>query len=209
MTEVKFHGYLSKIFNNSLKLHLGRLNDIVAAIDSVKNGFRNKILQLQNEGFAYTICKEKNILNIIPVISGSGRTVMRVLSVVFVVVGVVLLFVPGFQGLGLNLISMGLQIGMQAFTPLPKLRFPSSSGSVGGSSFSARKGNKSFMFQNKENIASQGSLIRIGYGKLKINSNTISISIKNYSTNVTFESENNFTEGVDSTSILSSAFTKL
>lgn len=205
MTEIKFHGYLSKLFDN-LQIYLGRLSDILAAIDSIKHGFREKILELQKKGFNYCIHRENNIINIIPVISGCGRTFMKVLSIVLVVVGIILMFIPGFQPLGLNLISAGVQIGVQAFTPIPKLRFPSSAGAVGGGSFTVKKGDQNFIFQNKENVASQGGLVRLGYGKLKINSNLVSISIKNYSTNMLFESEKDSTYSAELSSMFLSAY---
>jgi predicted phage tail protein len=207
MTEVKIYGYLAKLFGNSFKIYLGRLNDVIQAIDSIKSGFRQKIIELQTNGFSYCIQRTSNTINIIPFINGAGRAVMRVISVILVVVGIVLLFIPGFQMLGTQMIQMGLQIGIAAFTPIPKIRFPSSDATVGGSTAEVKKGNQSYVFSNRENLATQGSLVRLGYGQLKINSNIINVSIKNYPTNLSFESENYFYRSEsDSTSIFAAVF---
>lgn len=207
MTEIRIYGYLSKLFGCSFKIYLGRLNDVIQAIDSIKSGFRQKIIELQSDGFSYCIQRVSNIINIIPFINGAGRTFMKVLSIVLVVIGVILLFIPGFQGLGVQMIQMGLQLGIAAFTPIPKLRFPSSAGSVGGGTAEVKKSNRSYVFSNSNNLAVQGSIVRLGYGKLKINSNIISVSIKNYPTNVSFETESYFyLNDSDSTSIFSAAF---
>ena len=109
-----------------------------------------------------------------------------------VVVGIVLLFVPGFQGFGVQLIMSGLQLGMAAFFP-PKIKFPDTSSSVGGATFASESAGRSYIFSNMNNLASQGSLIKIGYGKLLIGSNIIQVSIKNYKTSQTFAQENYFT----------------
>lgn len=195
MTEVKIHGILSKIFGSSFKFHLGKVNDVVKAIDCIKPNFREKLNELQNNGYIYSLQVKGNIINIIPVINGSGgvgRFFAKVLSVVLVVVGIVLLFVPGFQGLGVQLIMSGIQLGMAAFFP-PKIKFSDRSSSVGGATFANEATGKSYIFSNVNNLASQGSLIKIGYGKLLIGSDIIQVSIKNYKTSQTFAQENYFT----------------
>jgi predicted phage tail protein len=195
MTEVKIHGYLSKIFGSSFKFHLGKMNDVVKAIDSIKSGFRKKLIELQSNGYIYSLEVNGNLINIVPVINGSGgvgRAFAKVLSVVLVVVGIVLLFVPGFQSLGIQLIMSGVQLGIAAFFP-PKIKFPDTSGSTGGATFSNQAAGKSYIFSNASNLASQGSLINIGYGEFLVGSRIINLSVKNYTTNQTFAQENYFT----------------
>ena len=192
MTEVKIHGYLSKIFGSSFKFHLGKINDVVKAIDSIKPNFRKKLIELQSDGYIYSLETKGNLINIIPIISGSGKTFAKILSIIMIVVGIVLLFIPGFQFLGVQLIMSGLQLGVAAFFP-PKIRFPDTSGSVGGATFANVAAGKSYVFSNVNNLASQGSLINIGYGKLLVGSRIVNISIKNYTTNQTFVQENYFT----------------
>lgn len=195
MTEVKIHGYLSKIFGSSFKFHLGKINDVVKAIDSIKPNFRKKLNELQSSGYLYSLNVRGNLIEIIPVVNGSGgisRGFAKVLSVIMVVVGIVLLFVPGFQGLGFSLIQSGLQLGMAAFFP-PKIKYPDTSSSVGGATFANESAGKSYIFSNPSNLASQGSLISIGYGRFLAGSRIINVSVKNYTTNQTFAQENYFT----------------
>ena len=194
MTEVKIHGHLSKIFGSSFKFHLGKINDVIKAIDCIKPNFREKLNELQNNGYIYSLNVQGNLINIIPVINGSGgvgRAFAKVLSVVLVVVGIVLLFVPGFQSLGVQLIMSGVQLGIASFFP-PKIKFPDRSSSVGGATFASESAGKSFIFSNASNLASQGSLINIGYGNFLVGSKILNLSIKNYSTNRNFAEENSF-----------------
>jgi predicted phage tail protein len=194
MTEVKIHGYLSKIFGSSFKFHLGKINDVIKAIDSIKPNFRKKLNELQSNGYLYSLNVRGNLIEIIPVVNGSGgigRTFAKVLSVILVVVGIVLLFVPGFQAVGMSLISSGLQLGMAAFFP-PKIKYPNTSSSVGGATFASESAGKSYIFSNISNLASQGSLISIGYGNFLAGSRVVNVSVKNYTTNQTFAQENYF-----------------
>jgi predicted phage tail protein len=199
MTTIIIHGYLSKKFGSHIKIHLGKINDALSAIDSIKNGFRQEIINLQNKGFNYCIKKQGNVLNIIPLIVGAGRIWAKVFSVVLIVVGVVLIFfgIP----LGFSLVMSGLQLGLAAFFP-PKIKYPDlGNASTGGASFALQSNGKSYIFSNASNLSSQGSLVNFGYGKMLTGSKIINISLKNYSTNVTFEKENYFmsTEAENST----------
>lgn len=203
MTEVKIHGHLSKIIGYSFKFHLGNLKDVAKALDCINPIFRKTILELESKGMTYCMQKNGNLINILPLINGSGgvgRTFAKALSIILVVVGIVLLFVPGFQSLGFQLIMSGVQLGMAAFFP-PKITFPKSQSSVGGATFSNESSGKSYVFSNVQNVASQGSLINIGYGKFLIGSKIIQVSLKNYSSNRTFVQENyfNFSEPESST----------
>jgi predicted phage tail protein len=202
MTEVKIHGYLSKLFGCSFKFHLGKTNDVVKAIDSVKPNFRKKLIELQSNGYIYSLEINGNLINIVPVINGSGRTFAKILSIILIVVGIILCFIPGFQGLGIQLIMSGVQLGIAAFFP-PKIKYPDTSGSTGGATFANESAGKSYIFSNASNLASQGSLISIGYGKFLVGSRIINISIKNYTTNQTFAQENyfNYSEPESSTFI--------
>lgn len=192
MTEVKIHGYLSKIFGSSFKFHLGKINDVIKAIDSIKPNFRKKLNELQSIGYLYAIEIEGNLINIIPIINGTGsRTWMKILSITLIVVGVVLT-VFGFPQFGVPLITSGIQMGVTAFFP-PKIKYPNTSSSVGGATFASESAGKSYIFSNPSNLASQGSLVSIGYGKFLAGSRLINASVKNYATNTTFAQENYFT----------------
>ena len=191
MTTIKIHGYLSKIFGSSIRIHLGRTNDVLSAVDSIKHGFRKEVMNLQNKGFNYCIKKDGNIVNIIPLITGAGKVWARVISIVLVVVGVVLLYFG--NPYGASLIMSGLQLGAAAFFP-PKVKYPNLNDvSTGGVAFATEANGKSFVFSNINNLSSQGSLVNFGYGQMIVGSKIIGVSIKNYSTSSTFEKENYFT----------------
>ncbi len=188
MTEVRIYGYLSKFFGSKIKLHLGRLNDVFRAISAIKTGFREKVIELQNKGFHYTSSMENNIIHIFPTIVGCGRALKWIVGAIMIIIGVVLLFIPGLQPIGMSFITSGLTM---FFMPDPKMSFGQKKQNTGGATLETRKGNQSFIFSNKNNIASQGNLIPIGYGQHLISSKIINISVKNYSTSQTFTSENN------------------
>lgn len=191
MTEVKIHGYLSKIFGSSFKFHLGKINDVVKAIDSIKPDFRKKLIELQSNGYNYSLNVEGNLINIIPIVGGSGRSFAKVLAIILIVVGIVLMFIPGFQMLGMQLMLSGTQLAIAAFFP-PKIKYPNTSGSTGGATLASVAAGKSYVFSSVNNLASQGSLINIGYGKLLVGSKIVNVSIKNYTTSQTFVQENYF-----------------
>jgi predicted phage tail protein len=187
MTEVRIHGYLSKFFDSKIKLHLGRLNDVFRAISAIKNGFREKVMELQNKGYYYTTSIVGNVINIIPCITGFGKTFRIILAVVLIIVGVVLLIIPGFNVLGATLISTGVSILMYKDPKLPT--FNQTRVNTGGAVLEGGSKGESYIFSNNQNVASQGSLVPIGYGSFLMNSKIINVSIKNYSTSQSFISE--------------------
>ena len=89
---IKIHGFLGKIFGNNFKLHVGNLNLLINAIDSVKPGFRQKLKELNNEGFHYCTFfdKKTNEMHIFPSIMGSGKTMTIIIGIILVVVAIVL-----------------------------------------------------------------------------------------------------------------------
>jgi len=192
MTIIKIHGFLSKEFGAKIKMNLGSLNNVISAIDCIRNGFRKRIIELQSQGYNFSIQKIKNEIHITPLIHGSGKTLMYIIAVVLIVVGVILMFIPGFQALGFQLIMAGLQIGIQT-AMMPKMKFPDmQQQQVGGATYSSESDGKSYVFSNSNNLAVQGANIQLGYGQIKIGSQLLSVSVKSYKTSETFEKENYF-----------------
>jgi predicted phage tail protein len=187
MTEVRIHGYLSKFFDSKIKLHLGRLNDVFKAISAIKSGFREKVLELQNKGYYYTFKINQNSIDIIPYLTGAGKVLRIVLAVVLIIVGVVLLFIPGFQGLGFTLITSGASLFLIKDPKLPS--FNQTRVNTGGAVLEGGSKSQSYIFSNNQNVASQGSLVPIGYGSFLLNSKIINVSVKNYPTSQSFISE--------------------
>lgn len=190
MTEVKIHGYLSKVCKkNSIKIHLGRLNDVLFALDSIIPSFRNKVIELNSKGFAYAVKKIKNIIHITPILLGSGgNSWMKFLGFVLIVVGILLM--PFAPQIGFAMITAGVQILIAAFTKYKNNYNPQ--GAVGGAVAAVQNNNKSYLFSNMQNLAVQGVIVPIGYGLIKTASKIISVSVKNYKIQDTFAQENFF-----------------
>jgi predicted phage tail protein len=188
MTEVRIRGYLSKFFDSKIKLHLGRLNDVFRAISALKSGFREKIIELQNKGFHYTYSIKNNIIDIFPVIAGFGKVFRWIAAAVLIIVGVILLIIPGFNFLGYMLLSTGLSLLMYQDPKMPS--FKQAKINTGGATLQTKAASQSYIFSNKQNVASQGALIPIGYGEYLISSKIINVSVKNYPSSQTFVSEN-------------------
>jgi predicted phage tail protein len=180
MTVIRIHGLLSKEFGSHLKINLGGLNDVVRAIDAIKEGFRKKIIELQSKGYNFSIQKLNNEIHICPLLYGAGRSFMKIFSIFLIVVGIVLLCfgIP----LGLSLISSGLQLAMAAYSK-PKTNFGDMNSKTGGQTYAVQAGGKSYIFSNSNNLVSQGSFVALGYGLFKAGSSTINISIKSTPTN--------------------------
>jgi predicted phage tail protein len=186
MTNITIHGKLSKIFGNKISINLGNFKDVVCAIDSIKNGFRSEILKLMNSGYNYCIKKINSEIHILPFIGGSGKWF---LIAALIIVGILMMATGVGSIIGFYLVEIGIELAIFSLMKRKmKIGNPIDQ-SVGGSSFSIQADSKSYIFSNNFNIASQGNLIRIGYGKFRTGSSIIQASVKNFSTSDTFESE--------------------
>lgn len=180
MTVIKFHGILKKIYGAELKLNLGNLNNVVIAIDSIKRNFRKTLndLLLKGKNYSIEIDYKNKIINFVPALIGSGKVWNYIIGAVLIVVGVVLLFIPGAQMFGIMLITSGLNLIIQtALMKGPKPPPPTKS-IVGGTAGRAGAENKQYF--NRLNSAFQGKPIPIGYGKLKVFNNLLNYSIKSF-----------------------------
>jgi predicted phage tail protein len=233
MTVINLYGKLAKKFGNKIKLHLGRLNDFIHAVDAIKNGFREELIKLHNEGFDYFYdFSKKNEINVFPILCGSGKgglfIIIAIILIVLIVVAAaamaafltaagatsgvgataavstfgVLSGAAAFGagvGIGASLAvgaialafnaAVGLLVaGIQMSTAkTPEMQ--QQHGSSGGATSSVAQSTKSYIFNNIGNQATQGSPIPIGYGRFRVGSKLIGISIKNYSTNQTYINE--------------------
>jgi predicted phage tail protein len=182
MTKVILHGILAKEFGSSFNFELGRVKDVIRAIDANKNNFSKKLRDLALQGIHYSLIldgkkiselselevkKEHNQIDIVPMIMGAGPVAGLVALVVKVVSAIA---TSGFlTSLALNIVSIGLQI---LLAPKPDAGPPISA--------TTRAFNESFIFSNKANVASQGAPIPVGYGRLKVGSQIIQFSIKSF-----------------------------
>ena len=230
MTTIKLYGLLAKKFGTTIKLHLGNLNFLISAIDSIKEGFRKKIKDLSECGYNYVVEKDSNTntIHIIPLIGGAGKTALIIVAIIVIIIAVIftagaalaggaaaftgggtaaaggvaatgsfatvsiggIAMSAGFAAqVGLFLLSTGLSMLYNALTMPEMPGLENSSRSTGGATASSQAVGKSYIFTSGNNIATQGSSIPLGYGKMKIGSRLINFGIKNYPTSVTFLTE--------------------
>lgn len=171
--------------------------------------------------YAYEYDEEKKELNIIPFVGGSGKTVMIIVAVVIIILAIIfapytigafasLLGSSGSAGAaivaaggaltfaqaagvylvstlfltGVSLLIQGLMIDPLK-TPQAELK------ATGGAVMASSAAGKSYIFSGSRNIATQGTSIPVGYGKMKVGSRLIHLSLKSYSTSSTFEQASN------------------
>jgi predicted phage tail protein len=186
MTNIYIKGLLGKIFGNFFRFKVNDFISAIKAIEANKVGFLNKMVNLSKEGYNYEFiidgCKvdsmdflieKKTIKNIyiVPIINGSGPIIVQ---------AIIMAVVQAVIQLTLTLIMAA--IAKSATPPLPPVRALATGGSVGA----ARAVSKSYIFSNYQNKANQGSPIVVGYGKMRIGSQIISMQVANYPSNLTF-----------------------
>jgi predicted phage tail protein len=190
VTTVKIYGFLAKEFGDTIKVHLGKISDALNAIDAIKSGFRKRINELNKNKFNYDVYfdKKNKILHILPIIGGNSKVWKWIVTVVLVVAAIVC-FYFGMPQLGMMFFqAAGMMFRYAAMRPPPppgKMEDQS----VGGATYSTEAAGKNYIFDNLQNISSQGSIVNFGYGRYKTASKILAISVKTYPTNVPFVEE--------------------
>ena len=187
MTKVRLHGILAREFGEIFNFDLDRAKDVVRAIDANKKNFANRVVNLARQGFDYTIVvdgekisalneleinKKPEVIDLVPVISGSGVVAAVIGAGVLAAVGAAIVGVTGWALVGvaaLAMITTGLQM---ALAPKPDEPEPISA--------TTRAMQESFTFSNKVNLASQGSPVPVGYGRLKVGSQVVQFCMKSF-----------------------------
>jgi predicted phage tail protein len=120
MTKINLHGLLAFEFGDSFELLLKRPKDIFYAIDANRKNFHKRIIELSMQGCHYSIVvdgmdikdlkefeikKQPKTIDLVPVVIGSGGS-----GGFLTAIGVVAMFVPGLQGVGIALIGMGVSM---------------------------------------------------------------------------------------------------
>ena len=198
MTNVVIHGILAKKFGTSIKLKVGNFKFLVLAIDSIKNGFREEIVNLHKEGSGYEIIFNENQIDLIPIIAGSGSTFYKVLGIILQVIGIIVgFFLPVvgmlISGIGSALYAYGSKLDaikkMEEY--FQKIAEQQKGKGAGGATKLVGGIGKSYFFENA-NMANQGGTVMIGYGKMRAGSNIISTSMKHNPTNISFQEESSY-----------------
>ncbi len=199
MTNIIVHGILAKEFRSHFKFAIKKPQEIFDAISCVCPKFRNRMVELTNQGIHYSllidgkkveseadlrIAKDGQTIDLIPTICGAGSNggiiAMLVIGIATAGLGLAaagasagfLGAISGAAGI-LQTVGVGLiGMGLQAaLAPKPNMERPSSD-------VSAAK--QSFNFSSKANVAEQGIPVPVGYGRLRVGSAVIQSSIKSY-----------------------------
>ncbi len=173
MTLVKIHGILAREYGSSFEFSLPNPKNVLEAIDCNNNGFIKRLVELQKQGFCYDIIinkkrvthekhlsgvKNPKTIDLVPAIAGSGPAVF-------------LPFVGGSVLLANVASALFFAVISYALTPKPE---------VEALEIEADASKSSLIFSNTANVASQGSPVPIGYGRLKVGSQVIQATIKSF-----------------------------
>lgn len=193
MTTVKIYGFLAKEFGDTIKVHLGKINDALNAIDAIKSGFRKKINELNKNKFNYYVHfdSKNKTLHILPVIGGNSKAWKWIVTVILVIAAV-LAFYFGMPNLGMFLLNAAITMAQYAAMKPPPAPPKPPGQSLGGAVYASEAAGKSYIFDNLQNTSSQGSIVNFGYGRYKTASKILAISVKTYPTNISFIEEAEF-----------------
>jgi predicted phage tail protein len=205
-TQIYIHGILAKKFGKHFSGFVKDAYSAIKLIDANKNGFFKALMDLNKKNIFYTIVcdgkiienendflEKRNIktINIMPLIVGSGAAVA--IAIGLAVGGKLTLMgtiVAGLVNAAISTaISLGISFLMSAINKQASPQISQQKIAVGGATAFIESKGKSYIFSNKQNLTSQGSAIPVGYGNMKVSSNLILASIKNYSTTQSTQDE--------------------
>lgn len=203
MTHIYVRGVLGKKFGNYFTGFVKNAYSAIKLIDANKNGFFKTLLDLNKKNIFYAvICDGKIIENennflenkkiktidIVPLIIGSGEAIA--LAIGFTANTLAATIAAGVINSIIGaIVSLGVSFLMSAINKQASPQINQQQIAVGGSTAYVESKGKSYVFSNKQNTVSQGGSIPVGYGQMKVSSNLIHASIKNYSTNQTAQEE--------------------
>ena len=194
MTKIRLHGILAKEFGEFFSFKLGKAKDVIRAIDANKKNFIKRINDLGKQGFNYTLVvdgkkvsdlseieikKEHSNIEIVPMIAGSGVDPVSIGLVILKAVGAVAATATATGAVGFAAFAVGtialtaVSVGLQLLlAPKPDAGPPISA--------TTKAFNESFNFSNKANVATQGTPVPVGYGRLKVGSQVVQYSVKSF-----------------------------
>ena len=183
-TKIKLHGRLAKIFGDSFEFfNIKKPIDAVNAINTIHKNFKETIIADYKDGQNYELLVNKKSVDalslqheqkieeieIVPCIIGHGigAIVVGAASVAFGIAATGAFATAFFVTLGVGLIMAGV---VYLLTPIPENE---------PREVEATVKTESFLFQSQNNVASQGSPVRLGYGRLRVGSQVIASSVRN------------------------------
>jgi len=191
MTNIILHGILAKEFGGNFRMKIHKAINVIKAIDVNRRTFNKRIFELSREGLNYTmivdgkkiteleelnIQKEPQEIHLVPLIMGSGGvalvTALGFATSAGTLIGGAAFAAAAINAVILTVVSVGLQM---LLAPKPDA----------GPAISAttKALSESFAFSNKGNVAAQGSAVPVGYGRLKVGSKLIQMSVKSFPQN--------------------------
>lgn len=200
MTEVFIHGFLGQKYGKQFKFSITKPKDVFSALDCVFEGFSAEIVKLSNKGMQYSLvvddeeltnsadldAKRKiKTINIVPTIFGAGIGAL-VVGVV-AAIGSYAAGAAGFAFLSSVLLSVAvsaISFGVQSLLSKPPQANAISQSGPSASTASTNATSKSFLFSNRENVASQGNPVPLGYGRLRVGAAIIQENVKSYPNSV-------------------------
>lgn len=201
MTNIILHGILAKEFGENFRMQIYKAANVIKAIDVNRRNFNKRIFELSREGLNYTmivdgkkiteleelnIQKEPQEIHLVPLIIGAGAVLgAAILTGIASGLGAVgatgaAAFFTALAGSQLAagivgaLVMTTISIGLQMLLA-PK---PDAGPQISATTKALKE---SFNFSNKTNTAAQGVPVPVGYGRLKVGSQLIQMSIKSYS----------------------------
>jgi predicted phage tail protein len=206
MTKISIHGILGKKFGKSFFIKINTAASAIKAIDANKEGFIQEIKKLSEKGFNYFVVidgqfaenenefienKKIKTIDIVPSICGSGGAVVSWATSTAVADFTIGQAVSAFliNAAISAAISIGISFIMNALQKQTEPPRTAGAVAVGGVTSMLEAQGKSYVFNNMQNIASQGSALPIGYGRFKVASYLIEANIKNYGSNESLNSQ--------------------
>jgi predicted phage tail protein len=180
-TKIKIHGILAKEFGSEYAFaNIRKPIDCVKAIKTIHSGFENKISELAKLGMNYELIVDGEIQNAFSM--NQNQSKIKKIEIVPCVMG----NVPAafFIGLGwsagaaavASFVATTLIVGL-VVAGIGYLLAPIPSSEV--REMTAALESKSFFFSSRNNIASQGDPIPIGYGRLRVGSHVVASNLIN------------------------------
>jgi predicted phage tail protein len=193
MTTIILHGILAKEFGETFRMKISRAKEALDAINCNRENFIKRIQDLSMEGLNYAfivdgkkltdldelnINKEPTEVHLVPLIVGSGGAAL--IGAIFAVAGGTIggvtstVFLAGLAGqITAGIASLAISMTLQMLLA-PKPEAPPQISST------TKAMQESFSFSNKANLATQGSPVPVGYGRLKVGAQVVQFTIKSF-----------------------------
>ncbi len=183
MIALHLHGPLAKMFGKLWELEVATIGEAVNAIDRMRGGFRDAIMDLDQRGLVFRVRTSKGEdldnttvefplagvtrVDIIPIVAGASAGVRFVVGAVLAVVGFGTSWFSGPVGAAVGMAGVSLMTGsvIEWLTPLPKKRDETTLTS------------QSWSITGPTNTADQGLPVPLAYGEVLAGAYTVSAGI--------------------------------